>query len=258
MWTRGQLKNSAKEDLKGFYWLSVGASFLVNLLSGGATGFSGSSFRNLNLDGFNSNGYSNSYNYNLNPNISADDWKFIWLFVGIVFVIVIIALIIGFGYSAFLSNPLRFGLNKFYVHREPEDRAIGTVFSAFKKGTYMSVVKTLFMKDIIVFLWSLLFIIPGWIKSYAYRLVPYIINDHPELDYKEALRRSQEMTDGEKFSMFVLDLSFIGWSLLTILTCGIGILFLNPYVEATWAQFYLKMCEKVNDGSQVVLDAVSQ
>jgi len=108
----------------------------------------------------------------------------------------------------------------------------------------MAVVKTMFMMSLRIFLWSLLFIIPGIIKSYAYRLVPYIIGDHPELDYKEALRLSEEMTEGEKLNMFVMDWSFLGWELLAVLTCGIGFFFLNPYIEATWAQFYLAMCEK--------------
>ena len=249
MWTRGQLKNSAKEDLKGFYWLSLGACFVVNLISGGASGISGLSSGNLGSNGFSSSGFE----YNI-QNPTAEDWRVISVALVVIAVVVVFAMAIGFVYSAFLINPLNFGLNKFFVHRKSEDRALGTIFGAFKKGSYMNIVKTLFMRDIIVFLWGLLFIIPGIIKGYAYRLVPYIINDHPEMDYKEALARSQEMTNGEKFNMWVLDLSFIGWELLTILTCGIGAFFLAPYIQATWAQFYKAMCEKIGDTPVAVIE----
>ena len=83
-------------------------------------------------------------------------------------------------------------------------------------------------------------------------MVPYILSETPDLDYKAALSLSKSMTDGEKWKMFVLDLSFIGWYILGALALFIGVLFVNPYVEATWAQFYLAMRTK-NNGEVVTV-----
>ena len=84
----------------------------------------------------------------------------------------------------------------------------------------------------------LLFIIPGIIKSYEYTCVPYILAEHPEMDYREVLDRSVAMTDGHKFDIFVLALSFIGWNLLGTLLFGIGTLFVIPYIQLTNGEMY--------------------
>jgi uncharacterized membrane protein len=88
-------------------------------------------------------------------------------------------------------------------------------------------------------LWFLLLIIPGIVKYYAYRMVPYILADNPEINYKRALELSTRMTKGEKFDIFVLDLSFIGWYLLGTLAFVVGILFVMPYQNATEAELYI-------------------
>lgn len=105
----------------------------------------------------------------------------------------------------------------------------------------MGNVLVMFMKSLFVFLWSLLFLIPGIIKSYEYRFVAYIVAENPGIDYKTALAVSRDMTYGHKGAMFVLDLSFIGWFLLGGLLCGIGVLFVYPYYDATYAQLYLRL-----------------
>ena len=114
----------------------------------------------------------------------------------------------------------------------------------------MNVVKTMFMKNLFVFLWSLLLIIPGIVKAYQYRFVPYIISEDPSLTPNQAMTLSRYMTDGEKGAMFVLDLSLIGWYLLGALACGIGVLFVNPYAEAAWAQLYLTLRVKATPSTQ--------
>lgn len=91
---------------------------------------------------------------------------------------------------------------------------------------------------------SLLFIIPGIIKSYEYRMVAYILADQPELTRKEAFELSRKMMNGNKWNAFVLDLSFIGWGFLTAITFGIlGIFYVNPYIQHTNAALYLKLKE---------------
>ena len=85
----------------------------------------------------------------------------------------------------------------------------------------------------------MLFWIPGIVKSYEYRMIPYIMAEHPELSYKEAFRMSKEMMQGNKWSAFVLDLSFLGWHILGIMTLGIlEIFYVAPYVAMTDAYLY--------------------
>ncbi len=88
------------------------------------------------------------------------------------------------------------------------------------------------------FLWSLLFIIPGIIAAYSYAMTPYILAEHPEYGALEAIRMSKEMMRGNKMRLFILHLSFIGWVLLSILTCGLGLLAVTPYMQAANAAFY--------------------
>ena len=102
----------------------------------------------------------------------------------------------------------------------------------------------MFLRDVYLFLWTLLLIIPGIIKGYAYRMVPYILADNPNIGAARAIELSDQMTKGEKLDIFVLDLSFLGWILLGSLACGIGVLFVNPYVEATNAELYAALKDK--------------
>ena len=98
------------------------------------------------------------------------------------------------------------------------------------------------MTQLKIFLWSLLFIIPGIIKSYEYAMVPYLLADNSDMDKDEILNLSRRMMEGNKWDFFVLELSFIGWILLAVSTFNIvGILYVDPYIEATHAQFYLKI-----------------
>lgn len=99
----------------------------------------------------------------------------------------------------------------------------------------------MFITDVFIFLWTLLLIIPGIIKTYAYAMVPYILSEEPELNYRDAIDRSIEMTNGHKWRMFVLDLSFIGWYLLGAMLCFVGTFFVHPYYYATQAELYLTL-----------------
>lgn len=85
---------------------------------------------------------------------------------------------------------------------------------------------------------AIILAIPVIIKSYSYRLTPWILADNPKIGYQRALKLSMALTKGQKMDMFILDLSFIGWFLLCLLTCGIGYLFLAPYYYATQAELY--------------------
>jgi uncharacterized membrane protein len=96
-----------------------------------------------------------------------------------------------------------------------------------------------FLRDLYLTLWTCLFFIPGIVKSYSYRMVPYILAENPELSAREAITLSRKMMYGHKWSTFVLDLSFIGWQLLSGITMGlVGVFYTNPYVAATDAELY--------------------
>jgi len=100
--------------------------------------------------------------------------------------------------------------------------------------------------------WILLLIvlsIPALIKFYSYRMTPWILADNPQMGYQKALKLSMALTRGQKWPMFVLDLSFLGWWLLGILACGIGVMFVYPYYLATFAELYARLrLQGVNNG----------
>lgn len=113
---------------------------------------------------------------------------------------------------------------------------VNVLFSGFKRFTDALVLTLLI--SIFTFLWSLLFIVPGIIKAISYSQAYYILAEHPEMSAKEALDESIAMMDGHKMDYFVLGLSFILWLLLCCITCGLAILYVGPYMEATFVQFY--------------------
>ncbi len=103
---------------------------------------------------------------------------------------------------------------------------------------FSRVIGTYLLGLLYIVLWSLLLIVPGIIKRYSYAMLPYILRDDPNISYNDAIELSMEMMDGNKWRLFLLDLSFIGWYLLALLTLGIGFLFLTPYMKSTYANFY--------------------
>lgn len=111
-------------------------------------------------------------------------------------------------------------------------------FSYFGKALWLFILMNFF-----TYLWSLLFVVPGIVKAYAYSMAPYILADNPNMTAREALNESKRITYGYKGDLFVLDLSFIGWDLLAGLTFGLLNIWLAPYKRATQGNFYLKLKE---------------
>lgn len=101
-----------------------------------------------------------------------------------------------------------------------------------------------FLRSLYTLLWSLLLIIPGIIAALSYAMTPFILEEHPELTASEAIRRSKELMRGHKTDLFILELTFIGWSLLCILTLNLGHIALNPYKNAAYAVFYREITKK--------------
>lgn len=139
----------------------------------------------------------------------------------------------------FLFFPLDVGytnaFNALYV--EGDDRITGNTFRG-SFGQYLKNVWAMFLMVLFVSLWSMLLLIPGIVKAYSYAMLPYILKDNPELSAMDAIRLSSKMMKGHKFDLFYLQLSFIGWAILAVLTGGIGLLWLQPYMMTTQASFY--------------------
>ena len=108
----------------------------------------------------------------------------------------------------------------------------------------------MFLYSLKIFFWTLLFFIPGIVMCFAYAMTPYILEEHPEIGAWDASTRSREMMKGHKFDLFYLYLSFIGWFLLSLLTLGIGFIWLSPYVDAAKAAFYNDL--KAEQGEEAV------
>ena len=142
-------------------------------------------------------------------------------------------------------DPISIGGCKFFIENarhKNEQTSLNHLTMAFKDRNYMNIVLIILCRDIFVLLWSLLLFIPGIIKSYEYRMVPYILAEHPELPRREVFRMSREMMSGEKWNAFKLDWSFFFWDYLSILTFGLaGIFFVYPYEYATNAELYLRL-----------------
>ena len=149
-----------------------------------------------------------------------------------------------FALAVFVSFPAQAGLHYFYIKsRNTLKPDIGDTFMPFKTN-YKNTVYVMFMAAIRIWLWSLLFTIPGIIKSYEYWMVPYIVAENPNINYKRALEISSKTMNGEKAFAFVLGLSFIGWIMLCFLTWGMGTLFLTPYTSATFTEYYMYLKDK--------------
>ncbi|MBR5872834.1 MAG: DUF975 family protein, partial [Oscillospiraceae bacterium] len=158
----------------------------------------------------------------------------------------IVGLVLTFGWSAFVAGPVIVGKNRYFMEHRGFGSRFERIFWAFRNGRYLNVVKIMFWREIKIFLWSLLFIIPGIIKAYEYSMVPYILSENPNISCDRAFELSKQMTKGEKWKIFVLDLSFIGWRILGVLLCCVGGIFVEPYYEATFAELYQVMREKAH------------
>jgi len=154
--------------------------------------------------------------------------------VAVIFFIIAISVLV----KLFLGNPIIVSSNKYYKDASLGEANLNNLGYCFNDGKYLSRVMTMFMMDLYIFLWTLLLIIPGVIKSYAYSMVPYLLASDPSLDYKQALSKSKALMKGNKGRLFVLDLSFIGWFLLGLFAFGIGVIFVVPYHTATKIEFF--------------------
>lgn len=168
-------------------------------------------------------------------------------------VYLVIAIVLGmislYIATLLITLPITWGFTVLFlgVYRDGEDVKVEKLFDGFKD--YGRILGTTLLSYVYIVLWTLLLIIPGIIKGYSYALTPFILKDHPELKFNGAIEESMRLMDGRKMRLFVLDLTFIGWGLLCIITCGIASLWVQPYRYTTHAAFYQEVLEEENAGN---------
>ncbi len=160
---------------------------------------------------------------------------------GIITIQVIISIALGVIYTSVVTG-LALGILKIYLQLSRNEYTnVGELFAYIRKELLVKNFLLYLLLSIYRFLWTLLLIIPGIIKTFSYSMTFFILIDNPELSVNEAITRSRKMMDGHKFELFVLGLTFIGWYLLSAITFGIGFIWLIPYVQSTATHFYRKI-----------------
>ena len=226
MWNRQQVKEQAKQIMKRNYWKMFVVTLLTGILTGGKTTIIE------RVQDF----ASNNLSYDAQPIFYSSNFQYIF------YSFISVASILGILYTIF--NVIVVGKNGYFIKNNNENPELSEIFKGFK-GNYLNVVKILFLMDLKTLLWLFLFIVPGVIKAYEYSMIPYLLAENPNLSADEAFSLSKQMTTGQKMDLFVLDLSFLGWIILGTICCGIGLLFVQPYPEATKAEVYLILKHRI-------------
>ncbi|MGI6325576.1 MAG: DUF975 family protein [Saccharofermentanales bacterium] len=244
MWSRSELKSQAKTVLQGRYWTAfLVCLFVGGIGSAGATLTSFIPFAPLAVSLFitpplivgQSRWFSRGREaaavpafdqvFSLfrggswGPTVGAMLWMYLFLFLW--------SLLAVFPLAVFV--PLLVAAR---VFRRPLDHPWPESLAGDHVGAALILV--------VVFL-ALLLAIPAFVKMYSYRMVPWILADNPRIGYDRALKLSMALTQGQRWNIFVLDLSFLGWFILGLLACGIGTLFVMPYYWAVYAELYARL-----------------
>lgn len=163
---------------------------------------------------------------------------------GIAYVLIAIIAIL---YIILLAEPLLVAERRYFIiASEKENTKMGVMKEIFKRKNWSNVAVIMFFKSFYNFLWYLT-IIGGIIKTYEYRMIPYLLAENPDMNKKEAFARSKQMMKGNKWKTFILDLSFILWEILSTVTFGLlDILYVNPYKIATSVELYKTLKENNN------------
>ena len=225
MLTSKELRVKAWKSLKGKYWRAFLVILVLGLLASGGTSLQTSSqtlTETINL---------------VDPSEMDETME---LGAAVVGTIATAMAVVGMAISLFVGNAADVGLAHYFILNTDSKPSFADAFYGFKVK-YLRNIGTLLLVGIKLALWSLLLDVPGIIKSFEYAIIPYILADDPEISSKEAFRKAKEMMMGNKWRLFKLNLSFFGWFVLCVVTCGLGTPFLLPYVSAANAEFYAEL-----------------
>lgn len=255
MWSRAELKTSAKQILQKNYWGAVVVALVLSVALGGigAGGvFGGGNFSNTRTatdsnvisDGLGNNYGSNTvdiYN-NIAQKITNVIYNLSDTAIILILALGLVILIASIVISSFVLAPLEVGCRRWLLKNRTNNPPYGEMAGGFREG-YLNIVKIMFCRNLFIALWSLLLFIPGIVKSYQYRMIPYLLAENPNMNMHEAFSRSKNMMYANKMNAFVLDLSFIGWQFLVLFSCGLlSIFFVSPYIHLTNTELYVALC----------------
>lgn len=214
------IRRIARENLEGNYWQSVTVAFVAAIFGA----LIASATVSIDID---------AEQFQRFPELFK---KILVLAGSVTGTLSLVQLILGgtvqLGYAKYLLNQ--------YNRATLDIKDLFSQFDRFKEGFLQHFLRTLY-----TFLWALLFIIPGIIKSLSYAMTPFIMAENPDMTAKEAIEASKQLMDGHKGELFMLGLTFFGWIILCVLTLGIGTFFLNPYMNAAYAAFYKNLTAPV-------------
>lgn len=231
-WIRSDLKYRAKMAFRKNYWAAVVVSLILAVVAGvgnggGGTGSVANTVTHTEV-------YDGTLKFSMNY-VTPFAWLLGALAVGTVLILGTLFILL----KIFVGNVLEVGVRGFYIENLYSAPSVGKIFAPFRSSQYWNIVKIMFFRDLFIFLWTLLFFIPGIVKSYEYKMIPYLLAENPGMSKEEVFERTREMMYGQKASAFILDLSFIPWMLLNAFTLNIlGVLYLQPYMDATQAELY--------------------
>lgn len=230
MFTAREFRRIARDKLKGRWGISVLITFIVGFIGSIGSLFDliagAGNMADMSFDSLLAGDYSA---FIAEFSAAAGETGFFGSLVSLVLSIVVLL----------FAGALEMGLNKYYIDLVAENRqnGVSVIFSRFDiffKALGLNLFMALF-----IWLWTMLFIVPGIIAGYRYCLAPYLMAENPNLGIREAVNMSKELMAGHKWRRFCLDLSFIGWEILSAFTFGIGDIWLSPYIYAANAAFYV-------------------
>ena len=221
MYCASDYRSMARRALKNFWWLAIGVTLLATVLGGGTSSLT-VSFQNSDVSRY----YPEAVR------------RF-------THVLVPVASVLAMGQFV-LRGSILIGHNRFCLKLvDGEEARFEDLFSGFDIFGNAFVLNLLITLKVLA--WSLLFVIPGIVAAYRYSMATYILAENPNMQATEAIERSKALMDGRKGALFCLDLSFIGWALLAVLTAGIGNLWLVPYMTVSRAAFYRSLPRSMGD-----------
>ena len=237
------IKKQARSALKGRWGVAI-LAFLVATLLGGTSAFIASFSFNFNVEFETSSAPDAEADTSIdlvelleNANVPEGT---IGIIVATVALVVLIAVICVMIYSVarfIIGSIVNVGYSRFNINViDANETKFVQIFSFFKQ--WWRAVLANFLRQLFIFLWSLLFVVPGIIASCKYSLVPYILAENPDMSPKDAISISKELMDGNKCRLFCLNFSFIGWDILCALTFGALSVWVGPYKNAALAAFY--------------------
>ena len=231
------LRRQAWNSLAGKWGIAIG-TFIVASLLGGASGFS----FDFDLSGLFDTSGSSDVAVDTTTDITSLSELFelyaneLTLIADILIIAVIIACVVGIA-VLLIGSIVSVGYSKFNLNIiDLKKIELPQIFSFFNH--WSTAVLTALLKTLYIFLWSLLFIVPGIIAAYRYSMTSFILAENPDLSPDEAVAESKRIMQGNKWRLFCLQFSFIGWDILCVLTLGILSFWVGPYKHAATAAFY--------------------